>query len=813
MSSESGGPDDPAALPPADGGDQAGAAAQQRDVAPVPRLGADAAPMAPVVQGQDEDITLDLPEALRPKPPREPRVSHASSPLVRVVLVLLVIAVISGVAFYARGEGQGGDSTLPPGCADQNSPCQVAHDYVVEYAAGKYDAMYQFVSNASKTRFGDNAILSGNYANAHDYIVNRTQSLLAAAQVYSVQVTTGDQRFTGQSTAIVPAHVVMQTIRVGTITQDINLPLVLEQGNWRVSWSPGLVFAQLDDANDPQYQRRLHLFLYDGHRGRILAADGTVLADDETVYTVGVVPGQIKNESTMLQTLAKDLDFTPSQIKQLYQQAGASTFVPVRTIAQALYAHVQPDLAPLQGAGVQIEQAVRRVYPYGADTAAVTGYVAPVSDQDLVNDSDHYYESNDFIGRAGIETWAEQQLRPVKGGELDILPLNPDGTYGAPSYTIARRAPADGADVHTGINIALQQRAMADMRKAPHPSGTAVLDPTTGAVLALASNPIYDPNDFSLGFTPNESVRFQALDHPYLDRAVQSAYPIGSAFKVTTLAAALESGVPTNKVFDCEGTFLVPGQPTPLHDWVAHGHGNLTEIMALAESCDVVFWQIGVSLNAQNPNLLPNMAKGFGYGAKTGIVGLPNDEETAGLVPDPAWLQQTQNAGWSPIDAANLSIGQGFFQASPLQMAVVSAAVADNGQRLQPRLVMSVVKPDGQTVFSSTVKVVGTLPLSADHLAVLQAAMLGPTTDPHGTSYGVFGHFPVLVGGKTGTAESGSASPHSVFLAYAPAAPLSGTPTPPRIALATLIENQGHGVDYAAPLVKDLLKSFFGVSG
>lgn len=810
MSAGSGGPDGPLPVPPADGQDQPVETEQQPDAARTPGPEPDDAPTVPALPAQDVYATQDLPEALRPKPPREPRVT---SPLVKVVLALLAIAVVSGLAFYARAASQSGDTSLPPGCQDQNSPCHIAYNYLVDYTSGKYEAMYQFVSNASKTRFSDNAILAGNYANAHDYIINRTQSLLDEAEVYSVQATPGDQRFTGKSSAVVPVHIVMQTIRVGTITQDISIPLVLEQGHWRVNWSPGLVFAQLNDANDPQYLRRLHLFVFDGHRGRILAGDGKVLADDETVYTIGVVPGQIKNEQTMLQTLAKDLDFTPSQITQLYQKAGASDFVPVRTVSQAMYTTIQPNLAPLQGAGVDVHQSIKRVYPFGVDTAAVTGYVAAVSDQDLINDSDHYYEANDVLGRAGVEDWAERWLRPVKGGELDIVPLNPDGTFAAASYTLARRAPADGADVRTTINVALQQRAMADMRKAPHPSGTAALDPTTGAVEVLASYPIFDPNDFSLGFTPNESARFQALDHPYLNRAVQSAYPIGSAFKVTTLAAALESGIPTDQVFDCEGTFQVPGQPTPLHDWLPQGHGKLTETVALAESCDVVFWQIGVTLNARDPNLLPTTAKAFGYGSKTGIVGLSSDDETAGLVPDPAWLQQTQNAGWSPVDAANLAIGQGFFQATPLQMAAASAAVADSGQRLQPRLVASVIQPDGQTVFSSSVKVVGTLPLSADHLAVLQAAMLGPTTDPRGTSYKVFGQFPILVAGKTGSAESGSASPHAVFMAYAPASPLSGAPVTPRIAMATLIENQGHGADFAAPIVKDMMATFFGVSG
>jgi penicillin-binding protein 2 len=231
----------------------------------------------------------------------------------------------------------------------------------------------------------------------------------------------------------------------------------------------------------------------------------------------------------------------------------------------------------------------------------------------------------------------------------------------------------------------------------------------------------------------------------------------------------------------------------------------------LAVSCDVVYWQIAVQLNGKDPNILPNMAKGFGYGTKTGIVGLPSDEENPGFVPDPQWLRATKNAGWSPTDAANLAIGQGFFLATPLQIAVAGAAVANNGQRMQPRLVTSIVGVDGQTIASYPAKVLGTLPVSADHLAILQADMLGPTTDPSGTSYNVFNHFPVLVAGKTGTAESGQPQPHALYMAYAPASPASGPAVTPKIAIGTLVEYAHFGDYDAAPIVKDLIGLYLNV--
>jgi penicillin-binding protein 2 len=670
--------------------------------------------------------------------------------------------------------------------------------------------MYQLVSTASRTRFGDPAILGGNYGNAHEYVVSRTSSLLLQAEVYALQATPGRQRIVTPTTATVPVHVVMQTIRVGPIAQDLTLPLVREGSHWRVNWSPGLVFAQLDDPSDPQYQRRLHLFAADAHRGKILDRDGNALATDDTVYQVGVVPGQIANESKLLQTLASDLDFTPDEVKQKYQGADPANFILIRTINQQLYAHLSADLAALQG--VVVRTTVGRVYPYGADAAAVTGYVKPVSDQDLLDDADHYYEATDTIGGAGIEQWAEKQLRPTKGGELDIVRLNADGTYGTPFYTLARRSAVNGDDVQTTISLALQQRAMADARAAGHPSGVVALDPPTGQVLELASTPIYDPNDFSLGFTPNEEARFNALDHPYVNRAVAASYPVGSVFKITTLSAALENGYAPTQQVNCSATYQVPGEAAARHDdHYPTSLGPMSLHTALAVSCDTVFWQISVALNAKDPNLLPTMARGFGYGALTGIVGLPDGVEDPGVVPDPTWFQQHGHGGWSPTDAANLAIGQGFFQATPLQIAAVAAAVANNGQRLQPRLVSAVVGTDGQVVASFPVKVVGTVPLSADQLAYLQSAMLGPTLDPDGTAYPEMGQFPVPVAGKTGTAESGGPNPHSLFICYAPAAPASGSAVTPRIALGIVVERSSYGETFAVPIAKDLLKLYLNV--
>ncbi|HEV2238037.1 MAG TPA: penicillin-binding transpeptidase domain-containing protein [Ktedonobacterales bacterium] len=749
----------------------------------------------------DPDITLDLPP--NPRLGQERNLTRWLA--VGLVLLSLVIAIPGVLLTRGGGSTTTAPGALPPGCEVQGSPCQVAQAFLTAYTTGKYADTYQYVSQAAITRFSAPAILRSNYKDAKEYIVNRTQALLGEAEVYAVTARVGGQTVTARNTATVSVHVVMETIRTGEIAQDLKLPFVNEKGRWLLDWSPGVVFKSLDDPADPRYQRLLHLFLYDAPRGKILDRDGHALAEDETVKVIGIVPGEIKNEAAMLQTLGNDLDYTADQLKGVYQNRNATEFVQIRMVTLATWQRISNDVTPFIGMGVQVQDGTARVYPYGSDTAAVTGYVAPVSDQDLINDTAHYYEPTDVVGRDGIEGWADLRLRPVKGGELDIVPLNADGSYGDPAYTLGRRVPAAGADVHTAINLTLQQKAMADMRAQNHTSGTVAMDPSTGEVLVLASNPIYDPNDFSLGFTPNEAARQGALDHPYLNRAVAGTYPIGSVGKVTMLAAAMEAGIPDSQIWNCPGSYTIPGTSTPRIDDVPTGHGSITDIRALAVSCDVVFWQISVNLFGKDPHLWYNMAHSLGYGERTQVTGLPDGVEATGNVTLPD----------SPGAAANVAIGQGDFTATPIQLASVAQGIANNGQRLQPRLVLSVVGSDGQAQVTFALKKLNDLAISPTHLTSLQAAMLGPTTAPGGTAYDDFGHFSVRVAGKTGTAEAQPAGslPDSLFTCYAPASPVGGPPITARIAVGSIVANSGLGEQFAVPISKDLIKIVMGVNG
>src|SRR4029079_2785998 len=195
-------------------------------------------------------------------------------------------------------------------------------------------------SAASHQRFSSSQILGNNFKDAHDYIVNRTTSILDESQVTTIRLTTGDIKQPNDTSAPLPAHIILTSQRVGDITQDITIPLVNEKGKWLVNWTPGLIYSQLDDDSDPNYTRKVHLSGTIGKRGSILDRDGNALAKDDTVYEVGVVRSKITNESALLNALASKLDFSTDQVKAIYQNADPNTFVRIRTITPMLYGQV-----------------------------------------------------------------------------------------------------------------------------------------------------------------------------------------------------------------------------------------------------------------------------------------------------------------------------------------------------------------------------------------------------------------------------------------------------------------------------------------
>jgi penicillin-binding protein 2 len=366
-------------------------------------------------------------------------------------------------------------------------------------------------------------------------------------------------------------------------------------------------------------------------------------------------------------------------------------------------------------------------------------------------------------------------------------------------------------DVRTTLNAAAQAQIERTVM-GPYNGAVVVLNRNTGEVLAMASSERYDSNLFSTT-SYNGSYLLGGMladpDSPLTNRAASGTYPLGSVFKIITMAAGLESGLAAaDSVYDDADGYYYGCDGFVGTDWTIEKdmrpHGKLTLEQCLMRSCNPCFWHLGEELYNQDPARLPNMAKAFGLGAKTGIPGI---EEEAGQVPDPQWKLQHDNTGWTCGDALNQAIGQGALQVTPLQVADFVAAVGNGGTLYRPQVVLSIGPPEGEPVFSFTPVARAALPLQAVNLQSIQRAMRAVINDPKGTAYSKYYVIrnTVKIAGKTGTAESGSELPHSWFVAFT----FNEAPNKPDLAVAVIAEYAGEGSEYAARMARRVIEIFF----
>jgi penicillin-binding protein 2 len=476
-------------------------------------------------------------------------------------------------------------------------------------------------------------------------------------------------------------------------------------------------------------------------------------------------------------------------IKAMYANTKADWWVPLRDLPESRRADAVAKLGGIPG--IEVRSKAARTYPNGSLAVHVVGYIGPTTASDLTQFAAQGYEEGDFIGRDGIEAWAERDLAGVKGGRLLIA----DGD-GNTVRTIAQRKAEDGKAVQLTIDLDVQQ--VAEKSLGDKVGSIVVLDPRDNSVLAMVSHPSFDPNAFVTGISDQDWQKLSGDPmHPFQNRATMSAYPTGSIFKVITMDAALEKGgFRPDSPFDCNGVWTgLPG--VVMHDWVAQGHGHLDLQEGLVESCDIVFYELGKKLDSLDSSLLPDYAKQFGLGQLTGIDAL---DEAKGTVPDPDWKQSVIKQPWYPGDAVNLAIGQGYLEATPLQMANVYSALANGGELRTPLLVRQIGQGDAAQQFVSQVR--GRIPGSAATLSTIRVAMKQVAASPKGTAYYAFQGFQVPTAAKTGSAENQNPDAHAWFAGYAPA-------DAPQIVVLVMVEGGKAGGEVAAPLGRQIIAGYF----
>ncbi len=658
--------------------------------------------------------------------------------------------------------------------------------YLDAYKADEYNAMYAFLSKAAQ-----GAIPLEEFAKRNRDALNNMSAGSFDYEILSSLV--------NPYSAEIAYRVTYHTALVGEIERDIVARLALENNEWKIQWDDSLILPELAGGNVLQMDYSVPA------RGNIYDREGDVLAAQSDAYAFSIIPGNVTDES-----------FGP-----LLSEAWRLCGINQDTLAEEI--NNTPDFypIPLCEASAQESERIRNVYPAGLEWTPynaryyfqqgvgsnVVGYTQSIFVEDLEKYRRLGYAGDERVGASGIESWAEDYLGGQRGGTLYVI--NP--ATGAIVTRVGESAPKPANSVYLTIDDNLQyyaQQAISGFTGA-----AVVIEVETGRVLAMASSPGFDSNIFSPN-NPNAASEYAELaPGSLLNRAAQGQYPLGSVFKIITMAAGMESGlfVPET-TYDCQYDWTrLPDQVR--HDWtwqhcqdrLANGQecntsdsvpsGLLTVSESLMRSCNPFFWEVGYTLYYNDrPNDIANMARAFGLGQETGIGQIP---EEAGQIIDPT----------SDIAEVNMSIGQGDVLVTPLQVATFMAALGNGGTLYRPQLVEKIEPVDGGAatqIFKPEAR--GTLPVQQFRLDLIRDAMINVVKDPRGTAYFRLRGLSIPVAGKTGTAESGSGLPHAWFAGYTMANENTGLPD---IAIAVILENQGEGSDYAAPVFKRIVETYY----
>ena len=608
------------------------------------------------------------------------------------------------------------------------------------------------------------------------------------------------------------ARVIWETAVVGDITRDHNMDLVFNEGRWGVVWDESLVLPELEGGYHLHMEHRVPA------RANIYDVNGEALGYQGSVVTLAVIPGQIEDEVGLLNALSPLLGLTPDEIEFLYAASLPDWYVPLGDITGEAMQEAYEDLQPFFDAGLVTDDRLTRLYTGEGIAPHIVGYTGYIPAEYVDEYIQVGYEGDEQVGLAGVEEWGEKYLSGTRGGLLTVI--GPSGEY---IDTVQETDPKQARSVFLSIEKEFQQgveQALADAIESlpfAEAGSIVVLNPQTGAVLAMASYPDYDPVIFDPLRIDGDTDLLRVLNdprQPLLNRAAQGEYPPGSTFKIVTFAAAVNSGLYTPDTrYTSIGTWNRLGDAFVKVDWRAGGHGTISLQQALVVSCNSCFYDAGYNVNEVDPFHLPNTARLFGYDEPTDIVGIP---ESDGLIPDPEWKINNVGEGWVPGDAVHMAIGQGYVQVTPLQMARLIAAIANGGTLYRPTVVDRIGAGGGAPEEPWPAEVQGDLPLTEEDLQAIQEALRGVANSSSGTATHRFVGLPVPVSGKTGTAETVVGDPHAWFAGYAPSEPYTrpdGTVVEePELAVVVMVENAGEGSTVGAPLFRRVIELYYGLS-
>lgn len=491
-------------------------------------------------------------------------------------------------------------------------------------------------------------------------------------------------------------------------------------------------------------QNLLSVIPIEPNRGLIYDRNGVILAKNIPSYTLQIIPSKVDNIDNLFAKLKNLLGLSDDDIAEYNRVRNQyRNFEPVPLMFKLTEQQVaQFYTNQFQLPGVMIQTRMMRYYPLGDVTGDVVGYVGRINPVELTQvDHDNYTASTD-IGKRGIEQYYEAILRGKMGAEQAEIDAS-----GHIVRSLKRVPPISGNDLYLTIDSGLQ--AVAQKALGEHAGVIVAIQPSTGQVLALVSQPSFDPNLFVNGVPQATYTQLlNAPGRPLYNRALRGQYSSASTIKPFYALFGLDDGVVTpDYTINDPGWFQIPGTNHIFHDWVKKGHGLVNVSKAIMESCDVYFYNLAMMMGIKR---MDAVLDNFGFGKPTGI-DLPG--EAAGLVPTPEWKQAKTGSPWYMGDTIVLGIGQGYFLVTPLQLANAVATMANRGERYQPQVLLKSVDNDNNTITPSP-KLLGTVTLNnPDNWAIVIAAMQQGIMGPQAHSDYFGANPPFTVAGKTGTAQ------------------------------------------------------------
>lgn len=542
-------------------------------------------------------------------------------------------------------------------------------------------------------------------------------------------------------------------------------------------------------------------------RGIIYDKRGNILAENTQTYSLELIPEQIGDLDSTLLKLKKLLDLSDEKIEQfekLRKRQKRFTSIPLLSNMTeeelAKFAVVRPFF---HGVDVHIRQS--RSYPYGDLASHVVGYVGRINEAEMKELPIAEYRGSTYIGKLGIESAYEAKLHGITGySEIET------NVQGRPLKILKEVDPVTGANLHLTLDMELQKTAYDALEQ--YNGAVVAIEIDTGGVLVFASRPGFDPNPFVVGIS---NTAYQALqsspDQPLFNRALRGLYPPGSTIKPFMALAGLEyNTISAQQQLFCPGSYQLPNSPHQYRDWKKSGHGSVNVSEAITQSCDVYFYRLAGMIGIDH---IHSFLQKFGFGEKTGIdlIG-----EKSGLLPSRAWKMAKKNQLWFPGETLITGIGQGYHQVTPLQLAKATATLANKGKIVTPHLVNEIATEPtsnpGEKIPQQSI------PLKSANIKTVIAAMVNVVHSNRGTARSIGTDISYQIAGKTGTAQviniKQNASynehqidekqrDHALFIAFAPA-------DNPKIAVAVIAENGGHGGSVAAPIAAKVIKQYLG---